>query len=340
MSVPLLSVVVLNWNAREYITGCLRSVLKSDYPNFEVILVDNCSGDGSVEALKEALRPDELVRLRIVVNDANYGAARALNQGAALASGKYISFIATDTRVDPACFAEIVKVMEKDPLIGGTSAALLMMQEPGRFDSAGEYLSSMGLLLQRHAGQEIDRGQFKDVEEIFSAKGTALTVRAEAFRAAGMYPEDYFMFLEETDLCWRIWLAGYRIVFVPTARIYHASGVSIKAHTKKNYIVKYYGARNYVYTLMKNFGALNWLRIVPLHCAMWYALALVFILKLRFAAAAYIVRGVSWNIFHAGRVLRQRAAVQSRRAVSDKELMPRVMRRVSLSYLVARVGGW
>ncbi len=340
MSSALLSVVLLNWNARKYIVDCVRSVFNSDYSNLEIVLIDNHSHDGSIETLKEQLRPEELSRLRIIVNDKNYGAAHALNQGAANARGMYISFVATDTKVEKRCFSELVGVFESDSSLGAASAALFMMDEPGRFDSAGEYLNQFGLLMQRHAGQEIDRGQFKDIVEIFSAKGTALTVRADVFRKAGMYPEDYFMFLEETDLCWRIWLAGYRIVFVPTARIYHASGVSIRAHKKHNYIVKYYGSRNYVYTLLKNFGALRCMGIVPLHCLMWYALALGFALRLRFAEAWYIVKGVTWNFLHIARVLKQRSIVQQQRVVSDRQIMPKIMRSVPVSYLFDRAAGW
>jgi hypothetical protein len=338
---PLLSVVILNWNAASYIVSCVRSVLSSAYAPLEVILIDNASTDGSIALLKAALRNTDLSRITFIENNQNIGAARALNQGACRARGKYISFVATDTTIDPGCFPRLIGHLEQDDSIGGVSAALYLMDDPGLFDSVGEYISRIGLLVQRHADDEQrDRGQFNHPAEILSTKGTALTVRADAFRAAGMYPEDYFMFLEETDLCWRIWLAGYRVVFVPGARIYHASGVSIKSHTRSSYLVKYYGARNYLYTLIKNYGLLRCAVIVPLHALLWFALACVLLLRGRAAEAGYIIKALLWVCLHARPLLRARRGVQAGRVRDENDLMRRIERSVSLRYLLARVAGW
>lgn len=340
MPKPLLSVVVLNYNAREYIAGCLESVFESSYEDLEVILVDNHSTDGSIAHLRAVLPSAYLSRIVFIENGSNHGAAVALNQGAGRARGAFISFVATDTVVDRECFSRLIQAAESDPGIGALSAKLLMMHKPGYLDSAGEYLNQFGLLMQRHAGKEQDLGQFDEPAEIFSAKGTALTVRAEVFRRAGGYPEDYFMFLEETDLCWRIWLLGYRIIFVSQARIYHACGASIGAHKNKSYLVKYFGCRNYIRTLWKNLGVLYWLRIVPLHICLWLVLALYFVARLRFMEGVYLLRAVVWIFLHPLVLLRQRNAAQQLRRLSDRELMPKIMRPVKISYLMARVGMW
>ncbi|MBU1870358.1 MAG: glycosyltransferase family 2 protein, partial [Candidatus Omnitrophica bacterium] len=254
MTQPLLSVVVVNWNAKDFIVGCIQSIFASDYKNLEIILVDNHSEDGSIEFLRKSLAFEVLSKIKIIVNDKNFGAAYALDQGAELAKGKYLTFIATDTKVERECFSQLANLFESDRTIGGASSKLLMMDDHKRIDSAGEYLNQFGLLMQRHAGFEIDRGQFSEVADIFGVKGTALTVRRDVFSEVGGYPKDYFMFLEETDLCWRIWLSGKRIVFLPNAVIYHASGVSINSHKHSSYLVKYYGSRNYIFTLAKNLG--------------------------------------------------------------------------------------
>ncbi|MCG8430197.1 MAG: glycosyltransferase family 2 protein, partial [Candidatus Omnitrophica bacterium] len=306
----------------------------------EIILIDNHSADGSIARLRSELSAKELERVRIIENDANHGAAHALNQGAALAQGRYITFLATDTRMDAGCLAELVDCLERDGRIAAVSAKLLMMHEPQRIDSAGEYLNQFGLLMQRHAGREYDAGQFEEQVEIFSVKGTALTVRGDVFESVGGYPDDYFMFLEETDLCWRIWLAGYRIVFVPRAKIYHACGISIAGHERKNFVVKYYGCRNYIMTLFKNLGIWQWVGIVPLHTLMWCALAGYFLVIRRRSEAAYILRAVAWIVLHLPYLIGKRRAVQSRRAVTDRALMPRILRPVPWSYLRDRVNAW
>lgn len=340
MSLPLLSVVVINWNARKYIVNCLRSILDSDYKNLEVILVDNHSEDGSISLVKELLSQDELSRISILVNDKNFGAAYALNQGANAAKGKYVLFAATDTKIERNCFCELVKVLESDDRIGAVSSKLLMMDEPQRFDSTGEYLSQYGFLIQRHAGREIDKGQFNQPAEIFSVKGTALTVNRDVFKKAGMFPEEYFIFLEETDLCWRIWLLGYRIVFVPNAYIYHASGSSIKQSSRKQYLVKYYGTRNYILTLLKNFGLKNLVCIVPIHSLMWLGLAVWLCVNMRIKESWYVIKGVLWNIISWRKILIKRRIIQNRRAKSDRELMPKIMRKISFGYLYDRVKSW
>lgn len=340
MSQSLLSVVVLNWNARSYILNCLKSIINCEYGNLEIILIDNYSQDGSIALLKSSLTQDELSRVKIIINEKNYGAAHALNQGAEIARGKYITFVATDTKIDSACLGKMVEVFESDESIGGASCKLLMMDNAGQFDSAGEYLNQYGFLLQRHAEHETDKGQFDEIVELFSVKGTALTVRKDVFDLAGGYPEDYFMFLEETDLCWRIWLSGYRIVFVPSAVIYHASGASINSHNHASYIVKYYGSRNYITTLFKNFGILSLFKILPLHVFMWLSLGMFFMFKKRFRECAYIMKGVFWNFLHFRKILEQRRVIQTKRRLSDSQLMPKIMRHVSLSYLFDRVGMW
>ena len=340
MTQPLLSAVVLNWNARSYIVDCLNSILNTSYNNLEIILVDNHSQDDSITLLKESLTKEQLSKIRIIVNEKNYGAAQALNQGASLARGKYTIFIATDTKVDAACFSEMVRILESDESIGAASCKLLMMDNPIQLDSAGEYLNQYGFLLQRHAGQEIDRGQFSQIAEIFSVKGTALTVRKDVFDLAGGYPEDYFMFLEETDLCWRIWLSGSRVVFVPSALIYHVSGASINSHKRVSYLVKYYGSRNYITTLFKNLGGWSLAKVLPIHIFMWLALSLLFILKKRRDESIYIAKGVFWNFLHFPKLLKQRLDVQVSRKVSDSYLIPKIMRRVKLSYLFDRAGMW
>lgn len=313
--------------------------MASSYPDLELILVDNASTDGSIEELKAYLK-ERTSRIKLIINDKNYGASYALDIGVKASSGKYISFVASDTRVDQDCFAQLIEYFESDEKIGAVESKLLLMDNPGQFDHAGEYLSQFGLLLQRHAGQEIDKGQFDQPAEIFSAKGTALTVRREAYQKAGGYDTDYFMFLEETDLCWRIWLSGYRIIFVPEAKIYHASGISIRSHSRSSFLAKYYGPRNYIATLFKNFGTMNLIKILPLHILLWFLLSLLFVFRLRLKESFYIIRGILNNFLNLPGLLKKRLKIQRLRVISDKELMPVIMRRVSFSYLLDRVGMW
>jgi len=337
---PLLSIVVLNWNAKKYIKNCVFSVLSSSYPAKEVVVIDNASTDGSIETLKESFGGVLPNNVYIEINPENYGAAPALNQGVKKAKGKYVCFLASDTKVEPNCFDEIIKIMEADETIGAAEAKLLLMEKPGVLDHAGEYLNQFGFLYHRIAGNEEDKGQFDHVTEIFGAKGTAITARKDVFEKVGGYDEDYFMFLEETDLCWRIWLLGYRIVFVPKARIHHASGASINTHAQRDYIVKYYGCRNYITTLFKNLGSARLLVVLPVHIMAWFLLSSIFLIRLRGKESFYIIKGISWNIGHSLQNLKKRRAVQKMRVVSDQYLMPKIMRKSNIGSLFKRIFEW
>jgi len=336
---PLISVVILNWNAGRYLEGCLRSVLNANYPNLEIILVDNASTDGSIEQVRD-LVVSNAERVKLIQNESNCGPARALNVGVRIACGEYITILGSDTEVDSLCFMEIAKVMVADSTIGACGSKLLYMNDRGRLDHAGEYLSQCGLLIQRIAGREMDEGQFDSVDEIFGVKGTALTVRREVLEKVGLFDEDFFIFLEETDLCWRIWLNGHRIVFAPDSRIYHASAISIESSPQRNYLVKYYGTRNYIIMLLKNLETMNLLKILPIHVSLWFGLSVLLCLKGRFLESWYVASGVGANIIRFKDIMEKRKGVNRIRVVSDEVLLPKIMRKISWGYLVNRALWW
>ena len=354
---PLLTVAIINWNAEEYIVDCIQSVLDSDYPNTEILLIDNASTDSSMKKVRSAFPELKLGNVRIIENSHNNGCPYAENQAISLANGKYLTILCSDTKIKKNCLSELVKTMESDSSIGAVGAKVLQMRNPWILDTAGEYLTQYGLLIQRHAGQELDKGQFDYQTDIFAIKGTALTARTDVLRNIGGFPKDYFMFLEETDTCWRIWLSGYRIVFVPSAVIYHATSTSIDKHPRKEWLVKYYGTRNYIYTLIKNYGTYNALRIVPLNMLLWLGIAAYMACGGRIISAWYVVCGVFWNIFHLPRVLRSRYNSQivrtyicnqrifsrpkhKRLMIYDKDIMPKIMKKVSIIELACKALDW
>ncbi|MEM3833375.1 MAG: glycosyltransferase family 2 protein [Thermoprotei archaeon] len=139
---PLVSVIILNYNGLKYIDKCLKSVLCTDYPNFEVIFVDNASTDESCEYLER--RYSFNPRTKIVKNPENYGFAKGNDVGANHASGKYIVFLNVDTKVDPAWLTKLVSTLELDTSIGAAQAKLLRMDDPGRLDTCGHKLTPYG----------------------------------------------------------------------------------------------------------------------------------------------------------------------------------------------------
>ncbi|GFP43541.1 rhamnosyltransferase, partial [Candidatus Hakubella thermalkaliphila] len=184
---PLVSVVILNYNGMKYINQCLESVLSTDYPNFEVIFVDNSSTDGSLEYVNGRFRGNQC--FRIVANSNNYGFAEGNNVGVRHSMGTYIVFLNIDTEVDPRWLKELITVVESDQTIGAAQCKLLMMHDRRRFDSAGGLLDYCGVEWPKNV-RVYDLGQYDDVRDIFYAKGAAMLVREAGLEGKGRnYPE-------------------------------------------------------------------------------------------------------------------------------------------------------
>lgn len=333
---PLVSVIIVNHNGIEFVDACLSSVLNNNYPNFEVIFVDNASTDTSLEYVKNTFRNDN--RLRFVANSRSFGPAVGRNKGIAIAKGEFVAFLDNDTEVDKSWLTELVKVLDSDFSIGAAQSKLLRTDKRNAFDYAGDYLTPFGFLSERARGGK-DSGQFDFICDIFSAKSASSIIRKNLLGRIGGFDENYYMYLEETDMCWRVWLAGYRVVFIPKSVVYHAYGTKKKSKTEyyPDYVVKYYGCRNYISTLIKNLGFLNLLKIFPLHILSWMCLSLMFISRRRFKNAFWIIKANVWNAAHIFALLRKRNFIQKNiRKVKDNQIMDKVMTSKSLVYYLGK----
>lgn len=335
--IPLVSVIIVNHNGINFIDTCLRSVLDSNYPNFEVILVDNGSSDGSLAYVKKAFGSD--ARLKFVENRGSLGPAVGRNRGARASAGEYLVFLDNDTQTAVNWIQELVKVLENDRSIGAAQAKLLRMATK-KYDCAGDYLGPLGFLIERSRGAE-DIGQFDSIADILSAKSAASVIRKDLFEKIGGFDEDYYMYLEETDLSWRVWLSGKRVVFIPGAVVYHAFNTprkDFKRYYRKD-IVRYYGCRNYISTLVKNLQIRNILAILPLHIGVWQMMAILFFLKGEFLDSFYILKGIFWNILNIRALIHKyKRNNQKIRRVDDNIIFSRVKSQENLGELFRKTG--
>lgn len=333
---PLASVVIVNYNGIEFVDACLRSVLANNYPDFEVIFVDNASTDGSLQYVKNTFGGDK--RLIFVGNAASLGPAVGRNRGIAAAKGSYIVFLDNDTEVDPSWLSELVRVLETDSSIGAAQSKLMKFDQRDLFDGAGDYLTPFGFLSER-ARSAKDTGQFDYIAEIFSAKSASSIIRRQTLDKTGAFDEGFYMYLEETDLCWRVWLSGYRVVFVPKSVVYHAYGTKRKAKEKyyPEYVVRYYGCRNYITTLIKNLGFVNLVKILPLHMTSLAVLSVMFILKGKVKDGFLVIKAILWNLANLASLLKKRFFVQKNiRKAKDDFIMAKVMISRPASYYLGK----
>ncbi|MDD5005780.1 MAG: glycosyltransferase family 2 protein [Candidatus Omnitrophica bacterium] len=337
-TLELISVIVINFNGKDFVDRFFRSLLKTNYKEFEVIFVDNASTDGSAEYVRNHFKDERIVMVR---NNKNYGPSAARNIGFEKAKGEYIAFLDNDTEVDNEWINELVKVFENDPNIAVAQCKLLNMVERKKFDHAGDYLTPLGFLYER-SRHCIDKGQFDKVEDILSAKSAATMIRSSVYRELGMYDDSYFIFLEETDFCFRAWLSGYRVVFVPRAVVWHAFNTPLKESKRyySTYMIRFLGCRNYIMTLLKNLGCRNLLKILPVHIFSWICLSALFFFRGKLTDSVLILKGILWNLFHIKEILIKRTFVQQKLRKIDDKIFDKLIIRHSLWFYLREAWGY
>jgi hypothetical protein len=237
----LISVIVLNYNGRGFLNGCLTSLASQTYSDFEVIVVDNGSRDGSPEYIEE-----NYPWVRLAKNDENLGFAGGTNVGIRAAKGEFIITLNNDSRADSRFIEELIKPMA-DPEVGVCAAKMLFPD--GRINSAGICISRSGAAWDRGMF-EPDRGQYEFVEEVFGACAGAALYRREMLDEIGLFDEDFFLYLEDVDLAFRARLAGWKCIYVPGARVIHHHGGTAGVGSD---LAVYYGNRNIVWYPIKDF---------------------------------------------------------------------------------------
>lgn len=327
MKNDLVSIVIVNYNGKNYIKNCLQSIQKNGYPSWEVIVVENGSTDGSVEMLESEF--GHIFNIHLVKLPTNAGPAYARNEGVKIARGEIFGFLDNDTEADPNWISNAVKYFESDSCIGILQCKLLMMKNKKQFDYAGEYLSSLGFLIHRASYKEDDRGQYDHPDEILAAKSAGMFIRRDVFEKIGGFDADYFIFMEETDLGWRAWLVGYRAIFAYDSVVFHhfSSIKKIVDPSFNNYLVRFHGTKNYILTLYKNLSFKNLIIILPKHIFLWIGLATYLLLKGNFASSKNIMKGVLWNVKNCREGYAKRKNIQRNRVISDKKLFEKVYQK-------------
>ncbi len=333
---PLVSVIILNYNGREYLLDCLNSVLGSDYPSLEVVLVDNGSSDGSMESVEPSLRDS---RVRIIRNSRNLGFAEGNNVGALSANGRYLMFLNFDTTVDPKWLTGIIQEMEKDSRLGIVQCKVLVMDDPTLLDNVGHYIDTLGLTY--FIGRlERDVGQYDRSQEIFAAYGAAFLIRADLFRLLGGFDQDFFILFEETDLCWRARIVGYKVAYIPGGKVYHKGGASYRKSSRDYSVTTYFFVRNRLAALLKNYELGNVMKYAPINISIMMGLALLDARRGRVKEAIAIVQGVLWNVWNLNGTLQKRRIISRIRKVADQALLRHGMiRRFDLNRAIGKARG-
>jgi GT2 family glycosyltransferase len=311
---PRLSVIVLNHNGIRFVERCISSIIATNYPCMEVIVVDNASVDGSYELLVSLTADRSNVRL--IRTDRNLGYAGGNNMGYSLASGEILLFLNVDTVVSPDSLRELVAVFKSANTIAVVQPRLLSLSRNGKLDSDGGYLDRMGYVYT--LGDWYGVKPTSIGPEPFYAEGAALAIRREILEKVLLegapFDEDYFAYYEDSDLCWRVRLMGFGVVCAPTSIVYHYR--SYVTH-KMDSTAVYHFTKNHISTLLKNYGARNLMMWFPLMVFFEIIRVLIFLKTQPMSSRAKLL-AFTWCLKKGRRLFTKRAMVQSKmRRVPD-----------------------
>jgi GT2 family glycosyltransferase len=316
-SKPLVSIVIPSFNGRRHLEVCLSSIQNLDYSHIEVIVVDNASTDGSVEFVET-----KFPEVKILVNAANLGFAEGCNVGMRNAKGQYVALLNNDVEVDPNWLKELVSVAQSDPRIAICASKIIMFQNRKIFNSAGGEFDVYGSGHDRGL-YEFDHGQYSCVEEVFFACGGAMLVQREILREIGLFDSRYFMYGEDVDLCWRAWLCGYKVVYVPSAIVYHKYGGTMEALTAQRL---YFTNRNSLCSILKNYSFKRLAKACLRFLSLKEGEVLLFLISERANASFAILKAIIWNIGNFSETWKERVKVQMSRKVSDDRIEQRMVK--------------
>lgn len=255
-SVPFVITVILNTNRREDTLACIESLVGSTYDNHKIMVLDNASTDGSVAAIEAAFPAVQIIELTENLGYAgnnNVGIVEAVSQGA-----DWVFVLNEDTVLDPECLSKMVQVGERDPKIGIVGPMVYHYDEPDVIQSAGGSLG--GNWESQHIAQnEPDTGQFPQPHRVDWISGCAIMVRTAVIDDVGPLDERFFYYWEETEWCLRSGRAGWQVMHVPSAKLWH-KGVQRDYRPGPN--VTYYSTRNRFLMMSKHHAPIKiWIAV-------------------------------------------------------------------------------
>jgi GT2 family glycosyltransferase len=320
---PKVTLVIVNWNGEQFLDRCLVALMAQTVKPHEIILVDNASSDESLEIARR------FPAVRLMLLDQNTGFARGNNLAiAAVASeSEWIALLNPDAFAEPRWLETLLVAAEANPGFDVFGSKLVNAADPTLLDGAGDAYHMSGLVWRMGHGAAVPTAAESE-REVFSPCAAAALYRRSALRELGGFDEDYFCYVEDVDLGFRLRLAGYHCLYVPQSLAHHVgSGTTGGQHSD---FALYHGHRNLVWTFVKNMpGLLFWL-LLPLHVALNLVSIIWFALRGR---GGVILRAKRDALLGLPKMWRKRQQIQKARVASIAEIWRQLDKRMTTEKL-------
>ena len=256
-----ITVVIPNYNGMKYLPECMTSLCErqENAPEYEVLIIDNASADGSVEYLEKEWCRKSGARVSLIQMSENTGFCHAVNLGIRKAQSPYVILLNNDTKVEPGFLRGLYDAIREDERIFSVSAKMLMWDKPELIDDAGDRYCVLGWAYSRGKGRPADKYE-KNVS-VFSACGGAAIYRRSVFGEIGYFDENHFAYLEDLDIGYRARIYGYENRYEPAAAVLHYGSAS--TGSRYNMRKTELSSANNVCVIGKNMPLFQWILNLP-----------------------------------------------------------------------------
>ncbi|MFA6410203.1 MAG: glycosyltransferase family 2 protein [Candidatus Buchananbacteria bacterium] len=311
-------IIIPSYNGTGFLPDCLSSLSKITYPKdqYEILVVDDVSTDNSVEYIK-----NNWAEIKLIVNEKNLGFAKVNNIGLQYAIDNnfdYAYLLNQDTVVEPDFLDQAIAISEVDEKIGAVQSKLLLYHDQGKINSIGNEIHYLGFAF---AGGYLSPNAELETREITYPSGACVLLKVKALKTVGLFNPDFFMYHEDTDLGWRLWLSDFKVLLAPKSVVYHKYEFS---RSIKKY---YYMERNRYLVLLQNYKIATLFLIFPAACIMDVAMFFYSFItgwwRQELLVYRYFFLPKTW-----AKILKTRRLVQKKRKVSDKEIIKRFVGKI------------
>jgi GT2 family glycosyltransferase len=309
MGSPLISVAIVTYQSGDTLGRCLSALRAQIFTDFEVLIADNASSDGAPQA---AAANDS--HLRLLPMGDNLGFAAANNRAAAAANGRWLVLLNPDAYPERDWLEQLLACAAAHPKARCFTSRQLMAKDPSRLDGLGDAMTGIGFPFRGGYGWP-DPGPDTPAGEVFSPCGAAMMIDRALFLQAGGFDEAFFCYCEDVDLGYRLRLMGERVLLAPRAVVLHEGSASTGG--RRSEFSLFHGARNRLWTFVKNTPPMLFWPTLPLHIAATLALWLAASAR---GEGRAIGRGVTAGVRGWGGVWRQRQALQAGRQASARSI--------------------